>query len=364
MIDVRVRVSPRWVRPLRNRERIRFHLGSSEDLGRVVLLDRDELPPGEDCLAQIRMETPIVPALGDRFVLRSYSPLHTMAGGVIVDPHPKKHRRHRPEELEAMARREGGGPLAILLETVARAQLGGLKPKALVEATSLPREEVERLVEEETEAGNLRISGNGRILSADTYRLARRTVLEESRRFRERHPLRWGISREELRSIIGQDVTPSVLGELLSELEADGEVELAGEKVRVGGGDVVFEGEAAVERDRVQGVYDAAGCTPPDLEEVLAAAPDPKLAREVVASLLDQGELVKTTEEIYFGKSAWDLCRATLKKLHERDGSISLGAFRDELGISRKYAVPILERFDAQRITRRDGDARTLLAVD
>ncbi|MCA9752259.1 MAG: selenocysteine-specific translation elongation factor, partial [Gemmatimonadetes bacterium] len=359
MIDVRVRCSPRWVRPIRNRERVRFHLGSSEDLARIILLDRDELGPGEDCLAQLRFETPIVPALGDRFVLRSYSPLHTMAGGTIVDPRPTKHRRFRDDELESIERREGGGSLGLLLETVVESGLAGVKTKDLVEATSLARADVDAAVAAETERGTLRVAGNGRIFSADVWRIARRTILEECGRYRDRWPLRWGPTREELRGLLGQGATIAVIGELVAQLAAEGEVRLAGEKVRAGGGEIVFEGPAAVERDRIASAFRRGGMTPPGLSEVLSAGAN-GVTSEVVSALVDSGELAKITEEILFHRESFERAVNALRIIFARDGNITVGAFRDELGISRKYAVPLLEHFDALRLTRRDGDVRIL----
>ncbi|NNE43968.1 MAG: selenocysteine-specific translation elongation factor, partial [Gemmatimonadetes bacterium] len=364
MIDVRVRVSPRWVRPVRNRERIRFHLGASEDLGRIIFLDRDELVPGEDALAQIRMETPIVPALGDRFVLRSYSPMVTMAGGTIVDPHPTKHRRYREEELAAIEKREGGGPIAIVLEAAVAAGLGGVKPKALAEATSLSGEEIRALVAGEQETGSLRTTAGGRVVSEDVWRLARRTVTEHGEQFRERHPLRWGVTRAELRQVLGGSPSPAVLGELLDELAAEGAVELREEQVRVGGGEVVFEGAAARERDRVEALYRAAGFAPPDRRDVIAGSADPDLTHDVLAALQEQQLLEKLDEELFYHRDAWNDALAVIRNLHAAAGSISVGDVRDKLGISRKFAVPLMERMDAKRITRRDGDVRTLLKTE
>ncbi len=359
MLDARIRVSPRWVRPLRNRERVRFHLASSEDLARVVLLDRDELAPGEDGLVQLRLETPVVPAVGDRFVLRSYSPMVAMAGGTIIDAHPTKHRRYRPDELESIVRREGGGPLAILLETVHAAGLMGVKPKDLVEATSMSREDLGEAVKEETEGGNLRVASNGRVLSADAWRLVARSVLEEGKRYRERHPLRWGLAREELRGAIGLGASTQTFGELLGELASEGELVLKEEKVRVGEGDVVFEGEAAAERDRVDSLYRDAGATPPNSKELLGPAASP-LTREVVYALLEQGVLRKISEELLYHREAVEHARTVLREIQDSDGAITVGTVRDRLQFSRKYAVPLLEWMDAERITRRDGDQRTL----
>ncbi len=370
MVDVRVRVSSRWVRPVRNRERVRFHLGASEDLARIVLLDRDEIEPGSDCLAQIRLETPVVPALGDRFVLRSYSPLHAMAGGTIVDPHPDKHRRYRPDELEAIERREGGGPVGILLETVGEAGLVGVKPKDLVDATSMSREEVVEAVEREREAGTLRLAGNGRIFSADAWRVAGRRMIDEGKRFRERHPLRWGATREDLRGAAGFQASATVLAELLDELAAAGDVEIRHDRVRVGGGEVVFEGEAAVERDRVEAVYRVGGVAPPMLEEVLASAgagggragvKAAALTEEVVGALADIGVLERLNPDLYVHAEAMAKYMTAIRGLVEADGTFTVAAFRDALEISRKYAVPVLEYLDGARVTRRDGDVRRLM---
>jgi selenocysteine-specific elongation factor len=361
MVDVRLRVSPRWVRPVRNRERVRVHLASSEDLARVVLLDRDELAPGQDCLAQLRMETPLVPSLGDRFVVRSYSPMVAMAGGTVVDPHPAKHHRHRPDELEALARREGGGPVAILLETVGNAGLAGVKPKELSDATSLPMDEVRAVVDQERQAGTLRVTSGGRVVSADVWRVSRRALLEEAARWRDRHPLRWGPTREELRQGVGGGASVQVFGELLDEVAGEGEIAVRGERVRAGGGEVVFEGAAAAERDRLDALYRDTAENAPDRKEVLAAAPDPALAAEILATLLDQEVLVKLTEEIYYHRDTWDRALAAVREICAAEGTVAVGGLRDRLSISRKYAVPLLETMDARRITRRDGDVRVLI---
>jgi selenocysteine-specific elongation factor len=301
----------------------------------------------------------VVPSVGDRFVLRSYSPMIAMAGGVIIDAHPVKHRRYRDDELEAIARREGGGPLAILLETVGGAGLAGVKPKDLVDATSLSRADVDAAVKEETEAGNLRVTGNGRVLSADAWRIACRAVLEEGKRFRERHPLRWGLTREELRTSVGDGASAPTFGELLQELSEAGDVRLQGDKVRVGEGEVVFEGDAAAERDRLDALFREAGCTPPDVMEALDAKRE-RLSREVLLALVDVGVIHKINEDLFFHDEAMRQAREAMESLQAADGGITVGTFRDRLGISRKYAVPMLEHFDGLRVTRRDGDVRVL----
>jgi selenocysteine-specific elongation factor len=351
MVDVRLRVSPRWVRPIRHRERIRFHLASSEDLGRIALLEGESVEPGKSALAQIRLETPVVPAVGDRFVVRSYSPMHTMAGGTVIDPHPRKHGRQRIDEIEALRSREEGGHMALFLESVANAGLKGVKTQDLVEATSMTRDEVEQAVAAEMEIGTIRRSENGRIFSTDVWGIARRTILEQGRRFQERHPMRWGMTREEFRAALGKDASTPVVGEL----------DLRGDKVRIGGGDIKFEGKAAGERDRIDAAFRTAGCAPPDVKEVVAASRDRAIATEVVAALLDQEVLIKVTPDILLHREAWAALLAALRKIAARDKTISVQAIREELGISRKYSVPILEYLDARKVTRREGDVRVLL---
>jgi selenocysteine-specific elongation factor len=184
-------------------------------------------------------------------------------------------------------------------------------------------------------------------------------VLEEGKRFRERHPLRWGLTREELRTLVGNGASPQTFGELLQELAEAGDVRLQGDKVRAGEGDVVFEGEAAAERDRLDALFRAAGCTPPDVSEAMDAG-RARLSREVLLALVDVGVIHKINEDLFFHDEAMQRARVAMQALQSADGGITVGTFRDRLGISRKYAVPMLEHFDGLRVTRRDGDVRVL----
>jgi selenocysteine-specific elongation factor len=151
------------------------------------------------------------------------------------------------------------------------------------------------------------------------------------------------------------------MAELLEELATEGEITVRGERVRVGGGDVVFEGRAAAERDRIDTLYRTAALTVPDRRDVIEESADADLAVEVLAALHEQGGLVKLSEEIFCHREAWERALAEVRAIHAEDGAITVGAVRDRLSISRKYAVPLLETMDAKRITRRDGDVRALL---
>jgi len=160
---------------------------------------------------------------------------------------------------------------------------------------------------------------------------------------------------------VGEGASVQVFGELLDEAAAGGDLTVRGERVRAGGGEVVFEGPAAAERDRLDALYREAAEATPDRKEVLAGARDPALAAEILATLLDQERLVKLTEEIYYHRETWDRAVAVVREICAADGNVAVGGLRDRLAISRKYAVPLLEAMDARRITRRDGDVRTLI---
>jgi selenocysteine-specific elongation factor len=170
------------------------------------------------------------------------------------------------------------------------------------------------------------------------------------------------MAREEARAAVGSELTPTLLGELLAELAEAGEIAVEGERFRVGGGEVVFDGAAGRERERLTALYRAAGCGPQLHHEILQGAPDPHLAEEVIAALLDLGELVKITPDLHVHAEALGNAIAALGRIAERDGAISVKALKDELGISRKYAVPLFEYFDANKITRREADVRILLS--
>lgn len=352
MIDARLRLV-RSAKPVANRTRLHLHLGTAEVLTRVVLLEADELKPGEEELVQMRLETPIVAERDDLFVVRSYSPVTTIGGGRVLDPVPRRHKRLREDVLEALAVLESGTPEDVLVHTIDEAGTEGTSENELTEKLGVgSREMVERLAL----SGRL-VKLEGRVYTRDGFaRLANRTreILEA---FRKGAPLQWGMSAEELRGKLSKRFDRRALDALLARLASDGGVSRRGDLVRLGGEDVsLSDGQARI-ADDIESRLLKAGANVPVLDELRSATGGPDFDA-IVRLLSETGRIIKVTSTLLFHPSVIDDIRAAIVRHFESERDLGVPAFKDMVGVSRKYAIPLLEYFDREGTTMRSGNVR------
>ncbi|MDH7479605.1 MAG: selenocysteine-specific translation elongation factor [Syntrophomonadaceae bacterium] len=361
-LDVNLELLPHARRPLKNLSRVRFHLGTKEALGRVLLLEAEELAPGGRAYAQMVMEEPVVAARRDRFVIRAYSPMITIGGGTVIDPSPPKRKRFKEETIADLATREKGQPDEILLQYLYRNPpylwrqdemegRAGLDPGDLDAALkSLQRDG--RVVQ-------LNLEGQVYLVHPDRY-LGWQEELEEAlRRFHQEHPLRSGLSKEETRSRYFRQLPVKVFSSLLQVWEQNRIITVSGQNVSRYG----FVPRPTEEQERViQGLIDeyrAAGVQPPDWSEAAdRKGLGEKEREEILNYLLAQKQLVKVTDELYFAASSLELARQKIADYFKENESLTVADARGLLGGSRKFILPLLEHFDREKLTRRVGDQR------
>ncbi|MDO4540396.1 MAG: selenocysteine-specific translation elongation factor [Syntrophomonadaceae bacterium] len=362
-VDARLRLLSDSPRTLRNFNRVRFHLGTDESLGRVFLLDRDELLPGEEGYVQIAMEKPIVAYKGDLFVLRYYSPVHTIGGGAIIDPTAPKQKRFREDVLEAMAIKEEGSLYDLLLRELQNSDFMPLSPEALAKATGSEAgaiaEALAQLVEDEliadiTGRGDQYISRRG--LQGILARI--RTAIEAQQ---EKYPLRFAFPREELRSRYYSALNAKAFNHILRFMEEERQIVSRDTMVALPDGAPVVTAQTQARLDDIVRRLDNGDnrFAPPSSEELAAALalPEPELA-ELLNYLFEQGLIVKVAEKVWFSSAAVQEAKALLEKHFATEKELSMGAARDLLGSSRKYVLPLIEYLDRIRFTRRVGDVR------
>ncbi|HWQ11369.1 MAG TPA: selenocysteine-specific translation elongation factor [Roseiflexaceae bacterium] len=354
VLDAQLRIAP-GARPVRQNDRLELFVGAAESLCRVTLLDREELAPGESGWVQVRLERPIAVARGDRYILRLPSPSQTLGGGRVVEPHPARHRRFRPEviaSLEALAR---GTPADLLL----RALADGL-PHAwdeAVRASGLPQATALEALGELMASGDVMdLAGDEQgsdrpspwpVTSAGWQKLVEK-LLAALEGYHRRYPLRAWMPREELRSRLrlGGPACDAAVGAAARA----GLVEASESGVRRSGHtpSPTPEQERQVRRWLAQ--VAASPYSPP--------APD--MDPEVLGMLLEQGEVTRVAPDVVFASETYhemvDWVRAQIAEA----GSVTLAQFRDRFGSSRKYAQALLEHLDERKVTRRVGDARVL----
>jgi selenocysteine-specific elongation factor len=364
-IDASVQLLENAPRPLRSRQRVRVHIGAAEVLARVrVLADGGEIKPGQSGVIQLRTETPIVGALGDRFILRSYSPQVTIGGGLVLDAFPPRHRLRDVAavraRLDVLLKGDRAKQLAVF---VASADQHGLRRGDLAARTAW-RDEVIDTAAKEALADGAIIDAEGVLLSRERFDELKRLVLNEVAAHHQREPLLRGLAKEILRERFFAHVPIEVFRGVLADLEKEGALVSEKEIVRLREHTRELSGEDSGLRDRLEKIYRDAGLAVPGLKESLdQAGASAEQGRKILQLLIDAGLLVKVHGEMFFHRAALDELTKRVREhgAKQTDRAIDVAAFKDLAGISRKYAIPLLEYLDRQRVTRREGDRRIVL---
>jgi len=369
IVDVSVDMLPTAARRLRSRARVRVHIGAAEVLGRVrVLDDSAEIAPGKSGLAQLRLESPVVALHGDHFIMRSYSPPATIGGGIVVDPHATKHRGK--EILKARERlRALMSPDRILkfTEFVRSSGKSGRRYRDIAASTGWS-DAVLSAVGLAAQGEQSVIAVDGVFLATEDFDRLGASLLDELGAQHKREPLARGVPRETLREKIFAHSEPEVFKAVIARLEKEGVVVSEKDTVRAQKHKVDLSEKDALLRDRLQAVYDESGLEAPSVEEAMArvgvATSERMHGRKILQLLIESHAIVRVQGETFMHTRALDGLKAKLQQYgseHEPDRLIDVAAFKDLAGVSRKYAIPLLEYFDRERVTRRAGDKRVIL---
>jgi selenocysteine-specific elongation factor len=354
-------------RPLKNHAQVHFHCGTAEMLARVVVLEGKEMKPGAAGFVQLRLAEPGLFVPGDRFIIRQFSPVTTIGGGGVLDNAPPRHRPGDPATLESLRILEHGEPEARLELLVQRA--GEATPADLAARTGWKPAEVLRVAKSLATQKRLVLLGQPPSLlvpAAHFERLAKR-LLEQLEKFHAANPLVAGLPKEDLRAklrVHGAESIPSpaLLNALLQSLTLPGKIDVQGEMVRLGGRTVQLSAEEIAARDQIAAAFEKAGLAVPSAPEVLASLRlDRARAEKLLRMLVKENVLRKVTEDLIFHNSALRELREILARRKTQNNRLGVTDFKELTGLSRKYAIPLLEYLDRERITRREGDERIIL---
>ncbi len=355
-------------RPLKHRAKVHFHSGTAETPAEVVLLEGRQLGAGQRSYVQIRLDHPGLFVAGDRFIVRQFSPVVTIGGGEVLDSLAPKHRLGDPAVCELLKALEKA-------DAEARLELFALNSNDISVAALAARlgwtlAEVVRLARQAESRGAVKILGQppAAILHAQRFHQARARVLEELEKFHAANPLVGGIAREELRArafarlLLEKTASAILFNAVLSELAAQGKVEVREETVALAGRGIQLTPEEAAAKEEMARAFEAAGLAVPGTAEVLARVKiDQARSQKILQILLKEKTLVKITEELIFHHLALEKLKALLAARKAENNRLSVAAFKDLTGLSRKYAIPLLEYLDRTRATRREGDERIIL---
>jgi selenocysteine-specific elongation factor len=349
---------------LKNRTRVRVHIGTAEIMGRIVLLDSEELVPGSEANVQVLLEEQVGCWPGDRFVIRSYSPVYTIGGGMVLNGSPRKRKRFReenkiiftayresnPENLALLHIRESGYNGLTLDRLAVKMGVFGNRLKKIVQHPLSSRKII--LIEQEKQ----------RMVASAVYEKLGEKLRSVLASYHRDNPLKAGLPREELRSLLYRGLDQRLLQFLLNDLQKKGEIAQDQALIHLSEHKVSLKEDEKILRRELEAFYKEAALAPPTIKEVMAKFaryPQP-LLKEVMAIMVRDDALTKATEDLYFYKPSMEKLKEKLVALLVRQGEIDTPAFKEMTGLSRKFSIPLLEYFDKTKVTIRVGDKRIL----
>ena len=355
-VDVRLRLLSSAPRALRHRSRVHFHSNTMETVAEIVLHGTKQLAAGAEAFARLKLPEPALLLPGDRFIIRQFSPVVTIGGGGVLDPAPIPRMPGHESFLQTLA---GGNPETMLRARIARHGHAGISMSQLIAETGWSRDSVEgQLAQTLKDVRVLRIGD----LFVDGLAMVRlqQFIVNSVEAFHKNNSLVRGIAREALREQV--KASSEVFTASLDLLVREKNIEAAGDLVRLPGHGVVMKDEEAESKKKIEEAFASAGLKVPALHEVIGGLKvDKTRAQKIVTLLLRDKLLVKISEELVFHRSALEELRRLVAAQKAKSPKMDVAKFKELTGVSRKYAIPLLEYLDRERVTKRVGDAREIL---
>ena len=362
-LDARLKVLSSAPQPVKNRQRIRLHTGTDEQTAQIIILSQEELKPGEGGFVQFRLTRPLALKPGDRLVIRRLSPALTLGGGQILHVRPPHHRRFQPAVLEGLTLLETGSEADQLRFYLQEAGISGRSGQELAQVINFDLQALNRMLAQLGQQGQIipYDAESRRYVLATWVQQLKDQIQQQLYEFHQRQPLKMGLPKEELRRKLPPAMDVRLFNYILQELERQQLVVVDRELVRQASHRIVLAEEQENLLQLLENLYQQGGLTPPTLKDTLAVLhTDQSRAQELINLLVAQARLVKVKEGLFFHQQTMAALKHTLVCYLKDRGEISVPQFKELTSTSRKYTIPLLEYFDATRITVRVGDLRRL----
>jgi len=363
MLDVHFHYLESNDRPIKNREQVRFHTGTSEISCHIILLDREELIPGEDAIVQLRLDIPVACVRDDRYVVRSYSPVRTLGGGPILNPIPKKHKRFRKDVVERLQTLLTRDPETLIDFHVKAAGYKELSITDLIIMTNLSVNQLENALQSllSKQAIIQTDKDPKRYIHKSTLDHFKNEVIQRLGEYHAKHPLKAGMPKGELKSKFPPVMSNKLFNQLIHRMAQANAIYQTESNIRLPEHEVRLAEDESDLQDKILDILQREGLQPPVFKDLVSQLDiRPETAKNIMMLLVNEGKLIKAKEDLFFHAEAINGLKARLVAYLKSNGEISTPEFKEMTGTSRKYTIPLLEYFDAANITIRVGDTRKL----
>jgi len=362
-LDAYLEILPSAPRPLKHRQAVRLHTGTSERVAMPLILDADEMAPGSSGYVQFFLREPLALKPGDRLVIRSFSPAFTWGGGLVLHVNPTRHKRRHPEVLARFEILEQGSPEDVLRLYLSEAGAAG---RSRAELTALlpwdPGDLANRLNAMTRQSQVLYYDQeNQRYLLAVTAQELERQSLQILADYHRKFPLKPGLSKEELRRQLPPAMEVRLFNYLLGGMAQKKQIVSEKDLVRLSTHKVTLAQDQEDVSRRLEELYRRGHFSPPTFKEATEASKiAPDKVKQLLQVLVNQGRLIKVKEDLYFHQAAIEALKAALIDFLKQNREITVNQFKDLTQTSRKFSIPLLEYFDSTRTTVRVGETRRL----
>lgn len=361
MLDVKLNVFADAAREIENGSVLHLYHGTRNTLCKVILLDRDVLKAGESCMAQLRLSENIAVKSGDRYIVRFYSPIETIGGGEILESNPAKQKRFVKMALDRLAIKEHGTDTEKTMLALLEHSSKFVTTEELARLRMISQETLlQQLEQAEAPALIVRLTDKV-VLHGDYWQELKQELTELLGAYHAKNPLQTGMRLDELKQRLLPSCEAAVADAVILRFANEGDIKLERQRASLAAFSVQLSAEQKKLAQQIESLYQSAGVTVPELDELLARYPNQTLAvKQVVQMLVEQGTLLNISAELYLHREAFLRALEEMERIQAECGVISLGDFRDRVGTSRKYALPILNYCDNKKLTRRTDDLRKL----
>lgn len=363
MADVSLNFLSSNPKPAKNRMLVRLHTGTSEVLGNLILLDKEELNPGETTVAQLRLDSPVALVKDDRFVLRSYSPVRTIGGGYVLNPIPQKHKRFKSEIVEGLKGLERSDLTEIISYHVDESGYLGLSFSNLKLMTNSPEKQLDNAIQKLlSKKGIIQIDREKKIyIHKNIFDRLMKNIKDHLSTYHKTNPLKAGMPREELKTKFPPDINSKLFSLIINQMIKSKDIAAEEETVRLADHKVSLGTDQTDIKKKIIKTYKMSGLTPPYFRELAKTLDvNPARANDVLMLLIEEGIIIKTKEDLFFHIDAVKDLQKRLVDFLTSNGEITTPQFKDMTSVSRKYLIPLIEYFDSKKLTLRIGDIRKL----
>jgi len=356
LLDVEILHLPHAPVPLKNGTTLQLHIGTSHLLAQIILLETDVLEPSQRGLAQLRLQKPVVAQPFDRFILRGSGPMQTWSGGIVLDAHPFKHKRFKTELIQKLKELRESDPQKVILYHLNKYTPQGLTLKEIMAHTGLRKRTVEEALGELSKGGKV-LSIENTFLSQEALEKLKTTLIEILSKFHQQNPLRLGMTQEEIKGKL-KTTQEAFLTFTIERLLEEGIIQKEGEFLRLKTYQVPFNEEELKELEKL--IFKGSLSPPTPKEIAQSLNKNVSTIKEMLSILVYKGSIIRVKEDLYFHKEILDLLKDKLVEYLKTHGRISIQEFKNLIGTSRKYVIPLAEYFDQIKVTIRVGDERIL----